>query len=124
MEIDQSFIAAVLTVIGYSVNDTVIIFDRLREYLAEHKKGDRLETYNRALNSTLSRTFSTTFSTIIVLIAIFIFGGASLRGFVFALLIGIVVGTYSSLFVATPLAYDTLPKELRDKDKEERTNTK
>ena len=89
LEIDQAFIAAILTVVGYSINDTVIIFDRLREYIALYPKRDRKEIMNLAMNSTLSRTFSTSFSTIIVLLAIFIFGGEVIRGFVFALLIGI-----------------------------------
>lgn len=114
LEIDQSFIAAILTVIGYSINDTVIIFDRLREYIGLYPKRDRKEIMNMALNSTLSRTFSTSFTTIIVLVAIFIFGGEVIRGFVFALMIGIVVGTYSSLFVATPIVFDTV-KLKRDK---------
>ena len=117
MEIDQSFIAAILTVVGYSVNDTVIIFDRLREYLGIYKKRDRGEVMNMAMNSTLSRTFSTSMTTIVVLIAIFFFGGEVIRGFIFALLIGIVVGTYSSVFVATPLVYDTLSTEEKIKSK-------
>jgi SecD/SecF fusion protein len=106
MEIDQSFIAAILTVVGYSLNDTVVIFDRIREYRRLYTKRDDETVVNGALNSTLRRTFNTSFSTIIVLLAIFIFGGASLKGFIFALLIGIIVGTYSSLFVATPTCYD------------------
>ena len=106
MEIDQAFIAAILTVIGYSINDTVVIFDRVREYTGLYPKRDRKQNINDALNHTLSRTFSTSMSTLVVLIAIFSFGGETIRGFVFALLIGVVVGTYSSLCVATPLAYD------------------
>ena len=106
MEIDQAFIAAILTVIGYSINDTVVIFDRVREYTGLYPKRDRKQNINDALNHTLSRTFSTSMSTLVVLIAIFCFGGETIRGFVFALLIGVVVGTYSSLCVATPLAYD------------------
>ena len=106
MEIDQAFIAAILTVIGYSINDTVVIFDRVREYTNLYPKRDRKQNINDALNHTLSRTFSTSMSTLVVLIAIFCFGGETIRGFVFALLIGVVVGTYSSLCVATPLAYD------------------
>ena len=106
MEIDQAFIAAILTVIGYSINDTVVIFDRVREYTGLCPKRDRKQNINDALNHTLSRTFSTSMSTLVVLIAIFCFGGETIRGFVFALLIGVVVGTYSSLCVATPLAYD------------------
>ena len=106
MEIDQAFIAAILTVIGYSINDTVVIFDRVREYTGLYPKRARKQNINDALNHTLSRTFSTSMSTLVVLIAIFCFGGETIRGFVFALLIGVVVGTYSSLCVATPLAYD------------------
>jgi len=111
MEIDQAFIAAILTVIGYSVNDTVIVFDRIREFRGLYKKRPRAEVMNLALNSTLSRTINTSLTTILVLLSIFIFGGEVIRGFVFALLIGIVVGTYSSLFVATPIVYDTLGKQ-------------
>lgn len=106
LEIDQAFIAAILTVVGYSINDTVVVFDRIREYHRLYPKRDDLDTTNAALNSTLRRTFSTSLSTLVVLLAIFIFGGTSIKGFVFALLIGIIVGTYSSLFVATPLSYD------------------
>lgn len=106
MEIDQAFIAAILTVVGYSVNDTVIIFDRIREYVGLYPKRDRKRVMNDAINNTLSRTFSTTFTTIIVLIAIFIFGGETIRGFVFAMLFGIMFGTYSSVFVASPITYE------------------
>ena len=106
MEIDQAFIAAILTVIGYSINDTVVVFDRVREYKGLYPKRALKQNMNDALNHTLSRTFSTSMSTLVVLIAIFCFGGETIRGFVFALLIGVVVGTYSSLCVATPLAYD------------------
>lgn len=106
LEIDQAFIAAILTVVGYSINDTVIVFDRIREYLGLHSKTREDKVVNDALNSTLRRTFSTSLSTIIVLLAIFLFGGTSIKGFTFALLVGVVVGTYSSLFVASPLAYD------------------
>ncbi len=105
MEVDQAFIAAILTVIGYSINDTVVIFDRIREYTRLYPKRDRQENINHALNSTLSRTFSTSMSTLVVLVAIFAFGGASIRGFVFALLLGVIIGTYSSLFIASPIAY-------------------
>ncbi len=111
MDIDQAFIAAILTVIGYSVNDTVIVFDRIREYRGLYKKRPRAEVMNLALNSTLSRTLNTSLTTLLVLAAIFIFGGEVIRGFVFALLVGIGVGTYSSLFVATPIVYDTLGKQ-------------
>ncbi len=110
LEIDQAFIAAVLTVVGYSINDTVVVFDRIREYRKLYPKRDDGQVVNDALNSTLRRTFSTSLSTIVVLLAIFIFGGASIKGFIFALLVGIVVGTYSSLFIATPISYDLTRK--------------
>jgi len=110
MEIDQAFIAAILTVVGYSINDTVVVFDRIREYVGLYRKRERSEIINLALNSTLSRTFSTSLSTFFVLLMIFLFGGEVIRGFTFALLIGVVVGTYSSLFIATPVVYDTIIK--------------
>ena len=106
MEIDQAFIAAILTVIGYSINDTVVIFDRVREYNGLYPKREKKININDALNNTLSRTFSTSMSTFVVLLAIFIFGGETIQGFVFALLMGVIVGTYSSLFIASPIAYD------------------
>lgn len=111
MEIDQAFIAAILTVVGYSINDTVVVFDRIREYIALYKKRNRTEIINSALNSTISRTVSTSLSTFVVVLAVFIFGGEVIRGFTFALLIGIVVGTYSSLFIATPIVFDTIKKD-------------
>lgn len=107
LEIDQAFIAAILTVVGYSINDTVVVFDRIREYLGLYPKRDREEVVNNALNSTMRRTFSTSLSTMVVLLAIFLFGGTSIQGFTFALLVGVIVGTYSSLFIASPIAYDT-----------------
>jgi len=107
MDIDQSFIAAILTVVGYSLNDTVVIFDRIREYLPLYRKRPKKEVYNMALNSTLARTLNTGMATIFVLIVIFIFGGEVIRGFIFALLFGIVFGTYSSLFVSTPVLYES-----------------
>jgi len=119
MEIDQSFIAAILTVIGYSVNDTVIVFDRIREYIGLYPKRDRLTIMNDAINNTLSRTFSTSFSTLIVLIIIFIFGGETIRGFVFAMLFGIMVGTYSSIFIASPITYEFYKRSLKKAAKEE-----
>ena len=110
MEIDQSFIAAILTVIGFSVSDTVIVFDRVREFLPLYRKRPFKEVLNMALNATLSRTINTTFAVILTIVAMFIFGGAVIRGFMFALLIGIGTGVYSSVFVATALMYDTSPK--------------
>ncbi len=106
MEIDQSFIAAILTIIGYSINDTVVVFDRVREYKGLYPKRELISNINNALNDTLSRTFSTSMSTFVVLLAIFCFGGETIRGFVFALMLGVIIGTYSTLFVATPIAYD------------------
>lgn len=106
MEIDQAFIAAILTVVGYSINDTVVVFDRIREYSVLHKKSSAVQVVDRALNSTLSRTINTSLSTFLVLLTIFIFGGESIKGFAFALMVGVVVGTYSSLFIATPLVVD------------------
>ncbi|MGB5317834.1 protein translocase subunit SecDF [Eudoraea sp.] len=114
MEVDQAFIAAILTVIGYSLNDTVVVFDRIREIVAEHgwKGGTNI---NLALNSTLSRTLNTSLTTLVVLLAIFVFGGESLRGFMFAMIIGVIVGTYSSLFIATPVMFDTLKNKIAPK---------
>ena len=111
MEMDQHFIAAILTVIGYSMNDTVIVFDRVREYLAGNTKGTFKDIVNRSINTTLSRTVNTSLTMILVLLIMFIFGGESIRGFIFAMLVGIVVGTYSSLFIATPVLVDTMSKE-------------
>ena len=112
LEVNQAFIAAILTIIGYSINDTVVIFDRIREYIALYPKRDTKEVMNGALSSTLMRTLNTSGTTIVTLLAIFVFGGESIRGFVFALLIGVIVGTYSSLFIASPLAYDMQKKQL------------
>ncbi len=117
MEIDQSFIAAILTVIGYSINDTVVVFDRVREYNKLYPKRPRLQNMNDALNHTLSRTFSTSMSTLVVLLAIFCFGGETIRGFVFALLMGVIIGTYSTLCIATPLAYDIQQAQQRRKER-------
>jgi SecD/SecF fusion protein len=111
LEIDQAFIAAILTVVGYSINDTVVVFDRVREYIGLYRKRDRKNIMDGALNSTLSRTFSTSLSTFVVLLAIFIFGGVSIRGFIFAMMVGIIVGTYSSLFIASPIVYDLVKRE-------------
>jgi SecD/SecF fusion protein len=110
LEIDQAFIAAILTIIGYSINDTVIIFDRIREFVGLHPKRTLKDNINQGMNSTLARTINTSGTTIVVLLMIFIFGGEVIRGFTFALLMGIVIGTYSSVFVASPLAYDLLTR--------------
>ena len=111
LEINQAFIAAILTIIGYSINDTVVIFDRIRENMVLYPKRDLRENINKSLTATLMRTLNTSGTTLLTLLAIFIFGGETIRGFVFALIIGIVVGTFSSVFIATPLAYDMLPKK-------------
>jgi len=105
MEVDQSFIAAVLTIIGYSINNTVVIFDRVRENVTLYPKRTWYERINNGVNSTLMRSINTSGTTLVVLLAIFIFGGETIRGFVFALLVGIFAGTFSSLFIASPMAY-------------------
>lgn len=110
MEIGQSFIAAILTVVGYSLNDTVVIFDRIREFAGNNKYLSS-SVVDRALSSTLGRTINTSLTTLLVMLAIFLFGGDSIKGFMFALIIGVLVGTYSSLFVATPIMFDTSKKE-------------
>ncbi|MDR1200996.1 MAG: protein translocase subunit SecDF [Tannerellaceae bacterium] len=115
MEVDQTFIAAILTVIGYSINDTVVVFDRIRETIGLYPKRDRYQVINDALNSTLSRTFNTTLSTLVVVLCIFILGGSTIRSFTFAILLGIIIGTYSTLFIATPIAYEIQKRKLAKK---------
>jgi len=115
MEIDEAFIAAILTVIGYSINDTVVVFDRIREYLVDHKREPHETVINKAINSTLGRTMNTSLTTLLVLLIIFLLGGAAIKGFVFALLIGILVGTYSSVFVASSVVVDLLKGKDRDR---------
>ena len=110
MEMDQHFIAAILTVIGYSMNDTVIVFDRIREFIMGKRKGSFEEIVNASINTTLSRTLNTSLMMILVLLTMFVFGGESIRGFIFAMLVGIIVGTYSSLFIATPVLVDTISR--------------
>ena len=118
MEINQDFIAAILTILGYSINDTVIIFDRIREYLKEGKSRTLTELFNDAISSTLGRTINTSFTVLLVILAIFIFGGENLRGFMFALLLGIVSGTFSTIFIASLLAYDFLKGKEKNEIKE------
>ncbi len=118
LEVNQAFIAAILTIIGYSINDTVVIFDRIREYLTLYPKRPIAENINKAICSTLSRTMNTSGTTIVTLLAMFILGGETMRGFIFALLLGIVIGTYSSVFVATPIAYDILRRTDKKVEKE------
>ena len=112
LEIDQSFIAAILTIIGYSMNDTVVVFDRVRELVNLYPKRDRKDVINEAINATLTRTLSTSLSTFLVLVVIFSLGGETIRGFVFAMMVGVVIGTYSTLFIAIPVAYDIEKKKL------------
>lgn len=114
MEVDQNFIAALLAIIGYAINDVVIVFDRIREEIGNHPQGDRFEIVNGALNSTLSRTLNTSFTTFLVMAIVFMFGGASMRSFTFAILLGVIFGTYCTLFVATPIAYE-VAKRRREK---------
>ena len=115
MDVDQSFIAAILTIIGYSINDKVVIFDRIREYQTLYPKRNIKDNINNAINSTLTRTINTSGTTLVVLLAIFLFGGEVIRGFVFALLFGVLISIYSTVFTATPIAYDLI----RRKEKEE-----
>ncbi|TMM32180.1 protein translocase subunit SecDF [Polaribacter aestuariivivens] len=115
MEIGQSFIAAILTVVGYSLNDTVVIFDRIREFVGDYKNRPLGENVDKAVSSTLGRTINTSLTTLLVMLAIFLFGGDSIKGFMFALIVGVIVGTYSSLFVATPIMYDASIKEKKNK---------
>ena len=110
LEVNQAFIAAILTIIGYAINDTVVVFDRIREYLGLYPKRTLRENVNNAINSTLSRTINTSGTTLVTLLAIFFFGGEAIRGFIFALIIGVVVGTIATIFIATPIAYDLMTK--------------
>lgn len=115
MEVDQTFIAAILTIIGYSINDTVVVFDRIRETIGLYPKRDRYQVINDALNSTLCRTFNTSLTTLVVVLCIFILGGSTIRSFTFAILLGIIIGTYSTLFVATPIAYELQKRKINKK---------
>ncbi len=108
MEIDQSFIAAVLTIIGYQINDTVVVFDRVREMIGLYPKEDRFKTFNKSLNTTLTRTIMTSVSTLLVLLCIFFLGGDTIRSFTFAMIFGVIVGTFCSLFCAAPIAYNII----------------
>lgn len=111
LEVNQAFIAAILTIIGYSINDTVVIFDRIREYIGLYPKRDIKTNIDNAICATLSRTVNTSGTTLVTLLAIFIFGGETIRGFVFALILGVIIGTYTSVFIATPIAYDLQRKK-------------
>lgn len=113
LEVNQAFIAAILTIIGYAINDTVVVFDRIREYLGLYPKRNLKENVNNAINSTLSRTINTSGTTLVTLLAIFFFGGETIRGFIFALTIGVIVGTAATIFIATPVAYDLMAKRTK-----------
>ncbi|MDR1055385.1 MAG: protein translocase subunit SecDF [Prevotellaceae bacterium] len=117
MDIDQQFIAAILTIIGYSINDTVVIFDRIREYKQLYPKRDWYSTINEAINTTIVRTINTSLTVVIVLLAIFLFGGETIRGFSFALLVGVIIGAYSTVFIAIPVAYDLIVRKEKKKEK-------
>ncbi len=118
LEIDQAFIAAILTVIGYSVNDTVVVYDRIREFFTLHPKRDKAEMMNAAINSTLSRTLNTALTTLFTILVLFLVAGESIRGFAFAMFVGVTVGTYSSIFIATPIVYDSFTKEQKQAAKQ------
>ena len=115
MEIDQSFIAAILTIIGYAINDTVVVFDRIREMIGLYPKADRKEVINNSLNTTLTRTIMTSVTTVLVLLCIFIFGGETIRSFTFAMLFGVIIGTLSTIYVATPVAYAMQSRKIAKK---------
>ncbi|MDD4639268.1 MAG: protein translocase subunit SecF, partial [Bacteroidales bacterium] len=117
LDIDQTFIAAILTIIGYTINDTVIVFDRIREYRGLYPKRELKQNINEAINSTLARTVNTSGTTLVVLLSIAIFGGDVIRGFAIALVVGVIVGTYSTIFVATPVVYDIYESIARKGDK-------
>lgn len=119
IEIDQTFIGAILTVVGYSINDKVVVFDRIRENLKLHPKGDRQKLFNASINETLARTINTSTSTLLVLLCIFILGGDSIRSFSFAMILGVVFGTLSSIFIASPMAYIVLGRKIKEEPAEE-----
>ncbi len=123
MEVDQAFIAAILTVIGYSINDTVVVFDRIREFMNAYTKRSKTEVINMAVNSTVSRTVITSLTTLFVILILFVFGGGSIKGFAFALLVGVIIGTYSSIFIATPVMSD-LSGELKPKESKKKSFSK
>ena len=119
LELDQTFIGAILTAIGYSINDKVVIFDRIREFTTLYPKHDKLDLFNTSLNTTLARTLNTSFSTLVVLLCIFVLGGDSIRSFSFAMILGVVFGTLSSIFVAAPIAYKIVQFQINKKAKKQ-----
>jgi SecD/SecF fusion protein len=116
LEIDQTFIGAILTVIGYSINDKVVVFDRIRENLGLYPKKDKQQLFNESINQTLARTINTSVSTLIVLLCIFILAGASIRSFAFAMILGVIFGTLSSIFIASPVAYLVMGRSIKEDD--------
>ena len=118
MEVDQRFIAAILTIIGYSINDTVVVFDRIREFLHLYPNRDRQRLFNDSLNTTLTRTINTSLTTLVVLLCIFFLGGESIRSFAFAMILGVVLGTCSSIFMAAPVAFLTMGQRIKENDSE------
>ena len=117
LEVDQTFIGAILTAIGYSINDKVVIFDRVREFFGLYPKRGKMQLFNESLNTTLARTINTSVSTLIVLLCIFILGGDSIRSFAFAMILGVVFGTMSSLFIASPIAYSLMKHDKNEEKK-------
>ena len=124
LEVDQTFIGAILTVVGYSINDKVVVFDRIRENMRLYKKRDKRTLFNNSLNQTLARTINTSVSTLIVLLCIFIFGGVSIRSFAFAMILGVIFGTLSSIFIAAPVAYLTMGNKMEEEEKAVETKEK
>ncbi|HAC41631.1 MAG TPA: protein translocase subunit SecDF, partial [Paraprevotella xylaniphila] len=118
LEIDQTFIGAVLTAIGYSINDKVVVFDRIREFLHLYPNRDRQRLFNDSLNTTLTRTINTSLTTLVVLLCIFFLGGDSIRSFAFAMILGVVIGTCSSIFMAAPVAFLTMGQRIKENDSE------
>ena len=118
IRVETTFIAALLTIVGYSINNTIVIFDRIREYIALYPKRSLRDNINNATSSTMARTFNSSGTTLVTLLAIFLFGGETIRGFIFALLCGVAIGTYSSWFIATPLSFDLMPESIKNKGKE------
>ena len=116
LEIDQTFIGAILTVIGYSINDKVVVFDRIRENLGLYPKKDKQQLFNESINQTLARTINTSLSTLIVLLCIFVLAGASIRSFAFAMILGVIFGTLSSIFIASPVAYLVMGRKIKEEE--------
>ena len=117
ISVGNTFIACILTIVGYSINDTIVIFDRIREFFGLYPKRNRMQLFNDSLNTTLARTINTSLSTLIVLLCIFVLGGDSIRSFAFAMILGVVIGTLSSIFIAAPIAYLTMGNKMPEETK-------